>query len=422
MWLIDVKTLELHEFIGDNIPNYAILSHTWGPEEVSFVEMKKPKYREAARQKLGFSKIKGCCALAEKDELKWAWVDSCCIDKRSSAELSEAINSMFKWYKTSERCYVYLSDIQSGSDAIKMLEKSRWFTRGWTLQELLAPLTIDFFAQDWSPIGCIYNDKKIKYRDLYEMDHGSGLRMTTHGRGLKLTTHRRGLGLAFHSSVNLLNQVSLITLIPKEYLLGGRELNEACVAQRMFWASRRETTRAEDLAYCLMGLFDINMPVLYGEGLEKAFARLQHQIMGENTDQTIMTWGPKGRYPGCLLAGSPLSFQSSGTVQPLQGETLSSFSVTNLGLRITLPTTWLGVQEHEKRNKKAAGHPRYEAKLQCFENDKIESDRAISLVLRWASQDIENIPIFICIGRSAKGWNSSLRGFRVTSMFLKFGR
>jgi hypothetical protein len=104
MWLLDVKSLQLREFHGSNVPEYAILSHTWGSDEVSFVEMKKPKYREAAERKEGFSKIKNCCMQAERDGLEWAWVDSCCIDKRSSAELSEAINSMFAWYKLAKRC------------------------------------------------------------------------------------------------------------------------------------------------------------------------------------------------------------------------------------------------------------------------------------------------------------------------------
>src|SRR6266536_688246 len=144
MWLLNVSSLKLCDFMGKaNSPPYAILSHTWGAEEVSFKDM-QPENRATAERKKGFVKIQGCCNQAQLDGYDWVWVDSCCIDKSSSAELSEAINSMFKWYHDAGICYAYLGDVPRGGfdPEPKNLEdafsKSRWFTRGWTLQELLA--------------------------------------------------------------------------------------------------------------------------------------------------------------------------------------------------------------------------------------------------------------------------------------------
>jgi len=137
MWLIDSSTFELHEFISAAVPPYAILSHTWGTtaEEVSFRDMRKSF--ETAKLKAGFAKIEGCCKMAVQHDLKWAWIDSCCIDKRSSAELTEAINSMFKWYERAQVCYVYLSDVRSRLDGEAFM-KSKWFTRGVSASQLLA--------------------------------------------------------------------------------------------------------------------------------------------------------------------------------------------------------------------------------------------------------------------------------------------
>ncbi|KAB5515512.1 heterokaryon incompatibility protein-domain-containing protein [Coniochaeta sp. 2T2.1] len=300
MWLLDTRTLELHEFTGDNIPSYAILSHVWGAEEVSFAEIKKPKHREAAGKKSGFSKIERCCAQALGDGHEWAWVDSCCIDKRSSAELSEAINSMYSWYANSDCCYVYLADVSAGGNFREELKNSRWFTRGWTLQELLAPLRSVLFATDW---------------------------------------------------------LSTITGIPANILSGDKFVSQACVSQRMFWASHRETTRPEDRAYSLLGLFDISMPILYGEGLRKAFLRLHHAIISKSGDETIFAWST-GRYAHRLLAESPAEFQGSCSVVKrdywrgrnswikdqvsmiidlTMQEFQSPFLMTNIGLRSTLP-------------------------------------------------------------------------------------
>lgn len=399
MWLLDVKTLELEEFIGDNIPAYCILSHTWGPEEVSFVEIKKPKYREIAKRKAGFSKVQGCCVQAEKDGFEWAWVDSCCIDKRSSAQLSEAINSMFQWYRRSGCCYVYLSDVPSGSEAIQMLKKSKWFTRGWTLQELLAPQDIIIFAQDWIPIG---------------------YKATQRGGEIPPISGVRGLGIEGHLFCpNLANELSTITNIPVEFLVGKRRIGQACVAQRMFWASRRRTTRAEDRAYSLMGLFDVSMPVLYGEGLDKAFTRLQCKILDWTRDQSILAWYRTHATSYRLLAESPDCFQNSGTVMQLGGKGLltpeatmnwSSFSMTNLGLRVTLPITTA-----IERDKYDFGY-RTEALLHCVVDNDSANPQRISLGLIFLNNDLEGYPIFMCY--RSRQWTFSTGNGHPMSIFL----
>lgn len=155
MRLINAKYLTIHEFFGSAIPPYAILSHRWEGHEVTFQEVQSNTDRSLPL----FSKIRGCCAQAVSDGWEWAWIDSCCIDKMSSAELSEAINSMFRWYREAQACYAYLSDVPGGGDweirqrQDSAFRNSQWFTRGWTLQELLAPDSVIFFDQSWEDIG-----------------------------------------------------------------------------------------------------------------------------------------------------------------------------------------------------------------------------------------------------------------------------
>ncbi|KAK1533393.1 hypothetical protein CPAR01_10101 [Colletotrichum paranaense] len=253
MWLINTSSHNLEEFIGRDIPPYAILSHTWGKDEVTFQDMKDPRFlvREQTIRKAGFVKIAKACGLAQQQELQYAWVDTCCIDKSSSAELTEAINSMFKWYQRAAICYAWLSDldpsadIDSDFDGSGDLGQCRWFTRGWTLQELIAPKEVEFYDRDWNLVGC---------------------------------------------KSGLVDQLHAITAIAKD-VLGNRHraLLHTCVAEKMSWAAGRETTRVEDAAYCLMGIFGINMPLFYGEE-EKAFQRLQNEILRESDDVTIFAW------------------------------------------------------------------------------------------------------------------------------------
>ncbi|KAK3318987.1 heterokaryon incompatibility protein-domain-containing protein, partial [Apodospora peruviana] len=295
MRLLNTETLQLEQFDGDGGPkaSYAILSHTWGDDEVSFQDMMQHTGISENRQ--GFSKILGCCAKARSEGYRYVWIDTCCIDKSSSAELSEAINSMFKWYQDAEVCYAFLSDVSSlaiaeyglvvDDDRLRhkaTLSNSRWFTRGWTLQELLAPLEVVFCDSSWDEIG---------------------------------------------TRETLSPEITEITGIDEAVLKLERSPAQYSVAQRMSWASARNTTRVEDEAYCLMGLFDVNMPLLYGEG-RKAFKRLQLEIMRQSTDRSILTWASPDSH-GVLegvLAPAPAMFEDCGSVEwgPLSFEMTTS--------------------------------------------------------------------------------------------------
>lgn len=219
---------------------YAILSHTWEEEEVSFQEFQDLEF---ARTRKGFAKIEMTCLFAKSQGYPYAWVDTCCIDKSSSAELSEAINSMFRWYKDAQYCYAYLSDYHP-TTVDESFGRCRWFTRGWTLQELIAPTFITFYNRDWESLG---------------------------------------------SKIELHQVISKITRINSDVLLGECDVSTIDVVYRMSWAAGRETTRAEDIAYCLFGIFDVNLPMLYGEG-SKAFLRLQEEICQRVADLTLFAW------------------------------------------------------------------------------------------------------------------------------------
>jgi hypothetical protein len=291
MRLINTTTFKLEEFIDNDVPPYAILSHTWAKEEASFQEMQGCD--EIVRKKEGYNKIKQCCEVAKRDGFNHAWIDTCCIDKTSSSELSEAINSMYRWYSTADVCYVYLSDVPStgdpkadGSD----FSRSRWFTRGWTLQELIAPSVVIFFGSDWKQIGS-----------------KSSLR--------KPITDTTGIHLG---------------------ILLGDSTENASIAQRMSWAANRETTRPEDLAYSLMGLFHVYMPMIYGEGGEHAFLRLQEEILKISDDESIFAW--TSSLSSGLLAVAPAAFSQSGHIFARKKQPNSkSFTFSNKGIRIELP-------------------------------------------------------------------------------------
>lgn len=291
MRLLNSATLVFEEFLGDNTPKYAILSHRWLDGEVSLKDMQDG----TATTKAGYSKIKQCCAQAIKDDLKYAWVDTCCIDKSSSADLNEAVNSMYKWYQGATVCYAYLSDVSTSdlSDDDASFRNSAWFTRGWTLQELIAPSRVEFYNSSWQNIGA---------RDL-------------------LTT-----------------TISEITNIDIAMLEGG-DPEDFSVAKRMSWAATRTTTRPEDRAYSLLGLFSVNMPMLYGEG-DRAFIRLQEEIMKHSDDQSIFAWKRDDRlsWRSGLLATSPSDFEGcSNIVRTGVIWNRIPYSITNKGLSIELP-------------------------------------------------------------------------------------
>ena len=292
MRLLNIKTQKLEYFLGDP-PPYAILSHTWGQGEVTLQDLEL----DGLDQKPGWIKIVGFLkALTRKfgDTIEYAWVDTCCIDKTSSAELSEAINAMFLWYKLAECCFAFLEDVNhDGSGPLGQdFEGCRWFDRGWTLQELLAPRHMEFFDRNWCYIG---------------------------------------------NKHNLADRISRRTSIDVKSLLTG-SFTTASVAKRMSWAAGRETTRPEDLAYCLLGIFDINMPMLYGEG-EKAFIRLQEEIIKEYDDQSIFAWDssdiPKSIATVGVFATHPSQFKNSSEIEPhpSSGEPLA---ITNKGIQLDI--------------------------------------------------------------------------------------
>ena len=292
------------DFADNAIPAYAILSHRWGDKETSYQEY----MNVAPEERSSFAKIRGLCTLASSRGWEWVWIDTCCIDKKSSAELSEAINSMYNWYRKSVECYVYLCDVEWNSQdmdkSLREFQRSVWFTRGWTLQELLAPGRVLFFDRHWKGIG----DKH-----------------------------------------NLSNEISTITGISLQSLLSKNRPEES-VAIVMSWASKRVTSRVEDTAYCLMGLFDVNMPLLYGEG-EKAFERLQLAIIQATSDESIFAWyDPKLRHSSSydyfgILARSPSQFGHSrdivGILRANDTAPRPPYSMTNLGLAIKVPSSLL---------------------------------------------------------------------------------
>ncbi|KAH9227609.1 hypothetical protein K456DRAFT_1780596, partial [Colletotrichum gloeosporioides 23] len=246
MRLIETTTLAMETHYGKFIPPYAILSHTWEDEEVTFQDWTSPM-RNGMK---GFQKIHMTCQLAASNGIQYAWVDTCCIDKSNSAELSEAINSMYKWYQKAEVCYAYLSDLrlpeslpEDASAPAPSFGGCRWFHRGWTLQELIAPTAVLFYQHDWRFVGTKEDWKNIL------------------------------------SDVTGIASTAIQDYRPRDY----------SIAERMSWAGRRETTREEDMAYCLLGIFDVNIPMLYGEGT-KAFRRLQEEIIRTAYDVSIFAW------------------------------------------------------------------------------------------------------------------------------------
>lgn len=301
MWLIDVETRRLAEFIGLEVPPYAILSHTWvSNQEVTFQEMRSPAGLDpTSASKSGWDKIDRTCRQAAEDNLKYVWVDTCCIDKTSSAELSEAINSMFRWYKRAAVCYVFLADLAGlprSEDADELddsIRHCRWFSRSWTLQELIAPLHIEFYDRDWD--FCFTK----------EMASEALARIT---------------GI----DVGILNHET--------------NLSAVSVAQKMSWAATRQSTRIEDAAYSLVGIFGINMPLLYGEE-ERAFLRLQAEIISSCPDPTIFAWMNRPEphqsdsYSG-VMASSPLPFEDCAEVQRLSNQPLFEFSLSNRGIQL----------------------------------------------------------------------------------------
>ncbi|OCK73957.1 kinesin light chain 3 [Lepidopterella palustris CBS 459.81] len=244
------------DFRGKTIPPYAILSHRWGDSEVLLEDIRNNTYKE----KKGYRKIDFCAKQAALDQLQHFWIDTCCIDKWNLDELSKAINSMFRWYKNARKCYVFLPDVSVSiateivqqSDWEASFRASQWFTRGWTLQELIAPVSVEFFSSEGRRIG----DK----------------------RSLEQLIHE-------------------ITSIPVE-ALQNCPLDGFTISERLKWAENRETTEEEDKVYCLLGILDILMPTSYGEGKEKAWRRLQIEVEAASSAPSIIPFSQNNRFVG----------------------------------------------------------------------------------------------------------------------------
>ncbi|KAF2430770.1 HET-domain-containing protein [Tothia fuscella] len=353
MRLINTTTLELEEISDARRPMYAILSHTWGNAEVSYQDLLRRHEDSSIGFKSGFEKITFTCFQARKDNLKYAWIDTCCIDKSSSAELTEAINSMYTWYRDARVCYAYLADVNIDSSELQDLAESdmlldlaelplharvflssKWMTRGWTLQELLAPNHVRFYSYAWQYMS----EKSLLTRLL--------------SKGTKIDKH----------------------VLEKSYVV---EWNDS-IAKRMPWAANRKTTRVEDLAYCQLGIFGVSMPLLYGEG-ENAFIRLQEEIIRTSSDQTIFVWERSNSVVtgSRLLAPSPAKFRAGGRVLRWYDERLGSgepFAMTNLGLEIRLPL--IDITPTDKRGTSRS----YTALLACRYTDDFRGPIGLHLI------------------------------------------
>lgn len=250
---------------------YAIISHRWGSNEVLYEDLMS----EAPKVGDRFQKLIGCCQRARKDGYEYIWIDTCCINQSSSAELSESINSMFLWYVKAAICYAYLQDVSTTADPKSegsAFRGSVWFMRGWTLQELIAPRNVVFFTGKWEVIG----DRKT-----------------------------------------LAGTIEQITKIDYAVLCGLVDIEDISAAKKMSWASNRTTTKIEDRAYSLLGIFGVNMTTIYGEG-QRAFQRLQYEIIMQSNDHSIFAWetgsGDFSETTCGLLASSPKSFAKSADI------------------------------------------------------------------------------------------------------------
>ncbi|GAB7365793.1 hypothetical protein MBLNU230_g7126t1 [Neophaeotheca triangularis] len=287
------STYAFKDVDGPREEKYAILSHRWFArgEDILLADVLAGREDASVKHKKGWTKLDYGMQQAKKDGFEFIWIDTCCIDKKISSELDEAINSMYRWYQEAAVCYAYLWDVKCPDSPrqdlscrdLEMTEhkteahlrgfaKSVWFTRGWTLQELIAPQEVQFFGSEWCPLG---------------------------------------------SRKDRVEEITGITGIDVEVLEHRRSPDQYSIAQRMSWAAKRQTGREEDEAYCLLGFFDVSMPMLYGVR-RKAFRKLQLEIIAHSTDQSILAWTPvagKQVVPGQLFADSPADFAGCGRIE-----------------------------------------------------------------------------------------------------------
>ncbi|KAJ2898044.1 het domain [Zalerion maritima] len=365
MRLLNTHKIQVDEIWADSyVPPYAILSHTWDSEEISLLDIEGLHgYWESSggannsiptTKKRSFEKIRRAVRTARQHGYKYIWVDTCCIDKTSQEEVSDAVNNNFAWYQDAAVCYAYLSDVEPADrDDVygdkSTFRRSRWFTRGWTLSELIAPAKMEFYAHDWSHLGSKTNDKFLKL-----LSKASG--------------------------------------VPMDILNGEVELDDVCIATRMQWAARRQTTRVEDVGYSLLGIFGVQMSVNYGEG-SSAFIRMQQEILPKTHDQSLFAWymndesGIASPTPSNgdirmwgLLADSPKRFTKTGNLKPVihPSAVENPWGMTGKGLRagfIIRPCTEFGFSTDI-----------YQARLNCEPRDLSTSPPTIFLKRLWGDQ------------------------------------
>ncbi|KAK3988719.1 hypothetical protein QBC44DRAFT_397649 [Cladorrhinum sp. PSN332] len=327
MRLLNTTTFKITSYLNHTqAPPYAILSHTWSPDEddeVTFQDLTSPGSARTYQRKKGWRKIAQACRYANAYGWHYIWIDTCCINKTDATELCDALNSTYSWYEAADVCYAYLEDVPalptaaSNGSGIKAWKNrfrgSRWFTRGWTLQELLAPTFLEFVDQEWTPIGT--------------REEWAGEVMLATGIGLRDMTGFR----------------------------------ECSVGTKLSWAANRQTARVEDRAYSLLGLLGVKMPLVYGEG-EYAFTRLLLEVIRRYDDESIFVWRDTCQHKEGLdpfeaafrrslltmrsspvLAPSPECFRHSKGLTTHRFDTnRRGFTMTNAGLDMTAELFQLG--------------------------------------------------------------------------------
>lgn len=417
MWLFHYDDNDVLKFDWYLEPpeDYAVLSHRWRePEELLFKDIGGFLNGDLADSS-GAMKVRSFVATALRLHLRFFWVDTCCINKDSSAELQEAFNSMWSWFENANFCFAYLDDVRSSSqpeddgdgsvaddssndlgnsmpseircyldekkDMCKPLRRreddtkeylfqredgrpSEWFERIWTLQELIAPRQVFFYDRNWQFIG---------------------------------------------SRWNLAATLAKVTGIAERVLSCAVDLEHYSIAQRMSWAAGRKATRKEDVAYSLLGIFSVNMTPLYGEG-QRAFKRLQEEIIKHSADQSIFTWEPDDdkkhpEYYSDILSPSPDFFAKSGDIVPWGFSPSKSHEMTNIGLNIELPIVAKS-PDSENMLLKSRDERLHETHTGAVLSCRSLSEPAKIIVLRVASARFENGPEnaknFVLAGRTAR--------------------
>ena len=308
------------------VARFAILSHTWWQEEEpSYKTFSEQRDRDRKRQKTvrGYGKLRRFCDIAHRVYgVEFAWADTVCIDKSSSTELDESIRSMFAWYRNSDVCIAYLAETTDLLDC----PSDPWFTRGWTLQEILAPHRLKFYNKDWHPLTNFVNDKIEHFDEERLKDAGQISRDSSYSHQF----------LLLHHAIFMATGLDMATIV--QFRPG---IRAPSLPERMKWVARRVTTRAEDKAYYMMGVFGVSMSIAYGEGAERAFFRLFAAVLEVGHSRDWFMWGgkpiPWEIHPSRMIPSSPECYLSRGDIgkddlmsmNARKGEVVT---LTNLGL------------------------------------------------------------------------------------------